>query len=243
MLSHNKLPNAILLILLTAVMLLSACKPADKSSQGKNIAAPASKPAAQDPQDPPDPTAGPTATIIYEEGKANIEITRLFSSTSSNSGTIIHSVDGTVPVTFKFNKEKSVWEMKGTNFGAGTTEFTNPECKCASTWIVEITISGVFVPPGALIAEPDPYDGCYVKFTSSEAWEKSDASCNCTIGSYMIETEPEQLSFGPMKLILEDGKSVGEIGEIGNTTWQNIWRLKELDVPDDLNCIAFDPKE
>jgi hypothetical protein len=236
MISHNKWTFVFVFLLLGLLVFQSGCSPPDKTARPKDNPDPAAKPASIEPTSSPQPTPSPSPTIEYQDGKANIDITRTLATTSSNFGVISHSVTGTVPVTIKFNQEKQVWEVKGSNLGAGETQFTNPECNCQATWGVEFTVSGVLVPMGGLISEPD--EGCYVQIYINEDWEQYDAACNCTIGQSVVETQPEQMQFGPLKLGLEENFSTAENETIGDTAWEYRWMIKDLDVPLATGCVA-----
>ena len=222
------------------LIFLSGCGSQDKAAHPKNDSAPAAKPVSQEPQDTSEPTTAPSPTIVYKDGTANITLFRTLSATTSNSGTIASTVEGTMPITIIFNKDKKVWEVKGSsNRGVGTTEFINPECDCSATWYVDFTVSGVLVPMGGLIAEPD--DGCYIQVYINENWERYDAACNCTMGKAVAEAPPEQMYFGPMKMYLVENFEIGENQSAGNAMLISRWLLKDLDIPIATGCMAGDP--
>ena len=240
MIAQNKVTSVIQPLFLALLIFLSGCSAQGKTTQPKNQSGPAAKPDTQEPQNTAEPTAAPSPTIVYKEGAANITILRVLEAQSSNSGVLSHNTEGTVPVTIRYNQDKNVWEVKGSSDrGVGRTEFINPECNCLANWTIEFTVSGVLVPMGGLIAEPD--DGCYVQITINEDWERFDATCNCSMGSAIAELEPEQLYFGPMKMYLVEGFEINEMETMANTSWIYRWLIKDFDVPVATGCVAGDP--
>ncbi len=162
---------------------------------------------------------------------------RFLNSTTSNGGNISHSVVGIVPFKIQFSQKQGVYQVKGNHQGSGKTEFNSPDCRCAATWAADLTVSGTLIPPDALIAE-GPGSGCYLQIHVSELWEIFDTVCNCDFGSAMVTTAPNEVDFGPLKLVLLDGAQTGELETVGNTSWNYIWRVDKLNVPLESGCMA-----
>jgi len=186
------------------------------------------------------PTAVVTPTPPTEIGKGEIFFGRILSMEDAAGGITGSNVSGTIPVTISFNKTRNVWEVKGSNLGAGSTEYhaTKPsKIDCTAVYTVDITLSGVLVPLGGLIE--DKGAGCYTQLYTTEDWERTDATCSTHLGnaSDMFD-ETIMNTYGPTKINLVAGGEANEIKDLSGALLHTHWKIETLTLPLSTGCMA-----
>ena len=190
------------------------------------------------------PTEAPTPVPTFtpdnsKPGSVELVIDRYLGATASNDGEVNHRVEGTVPLTIKYTKkegeEKGTWEVTGKGQGAGTTTFKSSRGTCYSTWWVNFAVSGNLIRMGELTSQPEA--GCYIQIYFNEVWESQDVSCQLAEGSAFVTSEPEEMGFGPVRLVLENGAKAQEKEDYGVTWWDYTWKLQKLNLPGEHVCM------
>lgn len=179
-----------------------------------------------------------TPSPITEKGKGIISHFNATSIVDFNQGVTDSSVRGTIPFTIIHNAKKGVWEVKGSSFGAGVTEYNTikpTKVSCSATWNVELTLSGLVVPYDTLIANKA---GCWMQLSIVEEWNQIEASCSTHLGSASgLVDQVVGISYGPMKFPLNIGETITDKQSGAGWYQTSIWRIESLDVPLVTGCI------